>query len=146
MKPEKIEIEVLLERGETVQLQTNGNSMYPLLIPNRDWVRIRKTDIGELKRGDVILYRRKDSILVLHRIWKRRGDDFYLLGDNQTEVEGPLKKEQIRGKMVGLIRKGREISIDSPVYRIYSRLWLCSRPLRKDIRKLRSKKGLRIPG
>lgn len=142
MNPEKIEIEKLLKQGETVQVQTNGNSMYPLLIPNRDWVRIRQTDTEELKRGDVILYRRKDSILVLHRVWKRSGDDFYLLGDNQVEIEGPLEGKQIRGKMVGLIRRGKEISQDSPGYRIYWRLWLFCLPLRKGIRKLRSKKGL----
>lgn len=145
MNPEKIEIEALLARGETVQVQTNGNSMYPLLIPNRDWVRIRQTDTAELRRGDVVLYRRKDSILVLHRIFKRTGDEFYLIGDNQIEVEGPLKKEQIRGKMVGLLRNGKEISIESPGYRIYSRFWLFSRPIRKGIRKLRSKKGMETP-
>ena len=73
--------------------------MYPLFVPGRDEACIERTDFSSLKRGDVILYRRDKSILVLHRIWKITGNSFYMVGDNQTEIEGPLRADQVRGKL-----------------------------------------------
>lgn len=126
-------VEKLLEEGHVIRVKPKGYSMYPLFVPGRDEAVIQKSDIAQLRRGDVILYRRKKSILVLHRIWKREGNQFYLVGDNQTEIEGPVEAAQIRGRLTGLFRKGRYISVRHPVYRMYSRIWLLLRPFRAGI-------------
>lgn len=133
MESGRIEIEKLLSRGKTVQVNPIGYSMYPLLVPGRDAVRIVKADPALLRRGDVVLYRREGSILVIHRVWKRRGDEFYFVGDNQSEVEGPLPERQIRGKMIGFERKGRYVSAANPIYRLLSGIWLLLRPMRPAI-------------
>lgn len=138
MKTEKIEIEKLLSEGKTIQLSPIGYSMYPLFVPGRDMARIAPSDGARLKRGDVALYRRGDvaqdgkerGILVLHRIWKREGDRFYFVGDNQKEIEGPLSVRQIRGELIGFERRGRYVSVKNPVYRLLSALWLRLRPVR----------------
>lgn len=135
----KIDIEVLLERGETIQIHPRGYSMYPMFIPGRDEAVIRKADVGRLRRGDVVLYRREHSILVLHRIWAVKPEGFYMTGDNQMETEGPLKPEQIRGVLLAFIRKGRKISVKDPRYIAISRLWMWARPLRGIVRKIRQK-------
>jgi len=130
----KADIEKLLSQGNTVQLHPQGYSMYPLFMPERDEAIIAPvTDVSQLKRGDVVLYRREGGILVLHRICKVNGSGFYLVGDNQTEVEGPLRAEQMRGVLVAFIRKGKEIPADDPIYRLASRLWLFLRPVRRCI-------------
>lgn len=130
---EHVEIEKELEKGNIIQVKPRGYSMYPLFVPGRDEALIQKTGSDGLRRGDVVLYRRTGSILVLHRIWKRQGDSFYMVGDNQREVEGPLPASQIRGRMIGIIRKGKHISVEHPVYRLYSGVWLLLRPFRPGI-------------
>ena len=107
----KADIEQLLRDGNTVQTVINGYSMYPMLVPDRDSVIVAPLEDRKLKRGDVVLYRRDGSILVLHRIWRVRQEGFYMVGDNQTQIEGPLRPEQMRGILVGFIRKGKHISV-----------------------------------
>lgn len=133
MKKEKIDIEARLAQGDTIQVSPIGYSMYPMLVPGRDMVWIEKADHSLLRRGDVVLYRRKESILVLHRIWKRQADAYFFVGDNQKEIEGPLPGQQICGKMVGFKRKGIYVSADHPIYRLISGMWLWLRPFRPVI-------------
>lgn len=132
---EKKDVEALLIAGETVQFKPSGYSMYPLLVPGRDEVVVAPVGEHRLRRGDVVLYRRKDSILVWHRIWKVKEDGFYLVGDNQKEIEGPLEREQILGITKGMIRKGKYFSYDKTSYRMAAGLWLFLRPLRPAISK-----------
>lgn len=131
---QKPDIEQLLSQGLTVQLRPQGYSMYPLFTPGRDEAIIAPlADASRLRRGDVVLYRRDGGILVLHRICKVDKTGFYLVGDNQTALEGPLRAEQMRGVLVAFIRRGREIPVDHPLYKIASRLWLFLRPVRRCI-------------
>lgn len=129
----RADIEQLLKDGSTVQTAINGYSMYPLLVPDRDSVILAPLESYVPRRGDVVLYRRDGSILVLHRICKVRQDGVYMVGDNQTEVEGPLRQDQIRGKMVAFIRKGKHVSIGNIPYRIYACIWLWMRPVRHKV-------------
>lgn len=135
----KIDIEMLLEQGRIIQIRPHGGSMYPMFRPERDEAVIGKADVSRLRRGDVVLYRRENSILVLHRIWTKKRDGFYMIGDNQMEVEGPLRPEQIKGKLLAFIRNGRRISVNNPCYVIISRLWMAARPLRAVVRKVRQR-------
>lgn len=135
----KIDIEELLKRGQVIQIHPQGYSMYPMFVPGRDEAVIGRADTDKLRRGDVVLYRRENSILVLHRIWARKPEGFYMTGDNQMEVEGPLKPEQIRGVLLAFIKGGRRISVNNPFYVFASRLWMAARPLRKIVRKIRQR-------
>lgn len=125
-----IDIEALLAEGKSIQLYPQGYSMYPLFVPGRDQAVIAPAETKKLKRGDVVLYRREGSILVLHRIWKRRTDGFYMVGDNQSEVEGPLKEEQIKGILYKIVRKGKSFTVSNPIYRMLAAVWLRLRPFR----------------
>ena len=127
---QKQDIEKLLEQGETIQFKPQGYSMYPLFVPGRDQAVVAPADPERLKRGDVVLYRRDESILVLHRIWKRKGDQFYLVGDNQKEIEGPLRPDQMKGILVQVIRKRKNFSTGNMLYRILAGIWLWMRPVR----------------
>ena len=130
MEWETVDIEGLLAQGQTIQVQPQGYSMYPLFVPGRDAAVIERTQSAGLKRGDVVLYRRESGILVLHRICRVRKDGFYMVGDNQSQVEGPLRGAQIKGILTGFVRKGKYTSVKNPVYRLASRLWLFLRPVR----------------
>ncbi len=123
-------IEQLLRDGNTIKLKPQGYSMYPLFYPGRDEAIIEPVDPSDLRRGDVALYRRRQSILVLHRIWKIREQKFYMVGDNQSEIEGPLDPDQFLGRLCGFVRNGHTISVKNPLYRILSSLWLRMLPVR----------------
>lgn len=132
-----MDIEQLLKEGQTLQLKPQGWSMYPLFVPGRDEARIAPiSEKRRLRRGDVVLYRREKSILVLHRIARINDRGIFLVGDNQAEVEGPLSTTQMRGVMIGFVRKGVYHTTSNVFYQIYARIWLCLRPVRPVIAKL----------
>jgi len=130
------DIEQLLREGNIIKIKPQGYSMYPMIVPGRDEVIIEPVvNFSLLKRGDVVLYRRDESILVLHRIWKIKSDGIYLVGDNQEKIEGPLRPEQIKGKLISFIRRGREISVTNIIYRCAFSVWLLIRPFRVYVKK-----------
>mgnify|MGYP002462434963 FL=1 len=126
------EIEPLLKAGACIQIYPQGYSMYPFIDPRRDEVVLAGIEEGSaLRRGDVVLYRRENGMLVLHRIYKIGQDGLYLLGDHQTAIEGPVRREQVKGKMTGMVRDGRYMDVGNPGYRMLSVVWL--RPARRVI-------------
>ena len=146
---EKQNPEEILARGESVQFPTTGYSMYPLLNPDkRDQVIVIPLEGRKLKRGDVVLYRRDgekgvtdaegfaQGILVLHRIHHVKGDSVYLVGDNQNQVEGPLRMEQLRGIMTARVRSGKTLSVRNPLYVVSTRLWLLVCPIRPKLMRM----------
>ena len=130
---EFMDIETLIKSGQSVQLYPQGYSMYPLLVPGRDEVILSPLPARPLRRGEVVLYRRDAGILVLHRICRCRKDAYYMVGDNQVKVEGPLREDQMIGIMTGFVRKGKLFSTEDIRYRILSRIWLVMRPVRRCI-------------
>lgn len=126
----KMDLEKLLQEGKHIQIEPQGYSMYPLLVPGRDKAVIAPACAESLKRGDVVLYRRKSGILVLHRIWKRKGRSFYMVGDNQKEIEGPIEEEQMKGILIEVVRNGRRFGTEWFWYRLLSGTWLFCRPFR----------------
>lgn len=137
----KQDIETLLQEGKTISIKPQGSSMYPILVEGRDRAIIEPVQTDSLKRGDVVLYRRDadaptGGILVLHRIYKCKKDGFYMVGDNQKEIEGPLRADQIKGIMVALERNGKCISTKNLVYIVLTRIWLLFRPLRPTISRI----------
>lgn len=136
MLAERQDIEELLNQGNCIQIKPQGYSMYPVLVPGRDAVIVEPVGTTRPKRGDVVLYRRspeEQGILVLHRIWKTGKGGYYMVGDNQQEIEGPLDASCIKGIMVAMIRKGKHISVKNPIYRLLTSGWLLLRPLRHRI-------------
>lgn len=131
-----VDIERLLSEGNSIRVFPRGFSMYPLFVPGRDEAVIDPLPAGRrLRRGDVALYRREGSVLVLHRIWRAGHDGLYFVGDNQTELEGPISREQVHGVLSAVYRNGRKFTVENPIYLMYARLWLFLRPLRPKISK-----------
>ena len=95
-----------------------GDSMMPFIKQGRDVLIIEKA-VGPLKKYDVPLYRRKSGQYVLHRIIKAGGGGYRICGDNRISVERGLTDEEIIGVLVGLIRDGKEISLDTLRYKLY---------------------------
>lgn len=136
---EKYDIESLLAAGRTIQMRPQGTSMYPMFADPADEAVIAPVDVMKLKRGDVVVYRRAPEaggLLVMHRIYRRNGEEFYMVGDNQSEIEGPLRADQMRGILVQWVRRGRTYSVKNIGYRLFSGLWLVMLPLRNPVHRM----------
>lgn len=123
----------LLKEGQIIEIHPQGSSMFPLLIEHRDSVLIQSLENITPKRGDILLYQRKSGLLVLHRLHHIKNNGFYFVGDNQTELEGPLDSSQLLAKVTHIRRKGHLFSVRHPLYLLFSRIWLFLRPIRPYI-------------
>lgn len=137
----KQDIEQLLRDGNTIRLKPQGYSMYPVFVPGRDEAIIEPIADRKLKRGDVVLYRRDPDveyggILVLHRIYKSTNEGLFLVGDNQKDIEGPLRRDQMKGLVIAMVRNGKTVSVKNVCYRFLTGVWLWLRPFRPVISKV----------
>lgn len=114
--------------GESVQFTPHGTSMRPMLYGGRDQVVLAALP-EKLKRYDLPLYLRADGHFVLHRVVKA-GQTYTCIGDNQFAYERGLRHDQMLAVVTGFYRNGKFYSVDSFGYRLYSRLWCWSRPVR----------------
>lgn len=113
----------LQELGYAV-VPTKGTSMWPLLKEGESRVQIAARDGRQLKKGDVILYRRKDGALVLHRIMQiGEADTFLVCGDHQWKPDEPVKEEQILAVAQAFFRNGHYIDENTRWYRLYKKFW-----------------------
>lgn len=112
----------LVEQGETVCTVVSGSSMVPFLASSRDYAYLAKPK-RKLKKGDVVLFRRKNGDFVLHRIKTIKKSGYYLIGDRQYSVEGPVEQGQICAVLTGIRRKGKEISEKSFFCFFFRKIW-----------------------
>lgn len=99
-----------------------GDSMMPLISQGKDLLIIEKVN-GRLKKYDVPLYKRDSGQYVLHRILKVRKNDYVICGDNRWGREYGIQDRHIIGVLTGIIRDGKEISVNDKKYKIYVHLW-----------------------
>ncbi len=110
---------LVLEAGGEISFVTAGFSMLPLLRNRMDKVFLKKTS-DTPKKGDVIFYRRENGAFVLHRIIGKNKDGYILRGDNQTDIEYGVKRENILAVLQKVVRAdGKVIRCDSALYSAY---------------------------
>lgn len=125
----------LIEEGHQVSLLISGSSMSPFLIHHRDTIYFKKPD-RELKVGDMVFYRRGNGKYIMHRICRIRPEGFYMIGDAQWEIEGPLQREQIFGLITAVERKGKLIQPGDFWWEFFAKVWLRIIPLRRLIQRI----------
>lgn len=118
----------VIEAGKSVKFTVVGNSMYPLFRDGIETVTMVKA--CNVKKYDVILYRRDEGSYVLHRVVGIGKDGYKLCGDNQLVVEYPVKESSVIAVMTEFERKGKTVEITKPWYVLYSYIWCILLPLR----------------
>lgn len=126
----------LVYEGKEVSIVISGNSMAPFLIHQRD--RILISPIKEpLRRGDMAFFQRKTGQYVMHRIrFVRKNretgqEEYYFIGDNQTQTEGPIAREQIFGVITAVQRKGKWLNPGDFWWEFFRHVWLTIIPFRR---------------
>lgn len=119
----------IAEQGKEVSLLVSGGSMTPFLGDKRDTISFRSPD-RELRRGDMVFYQRPNGQYVMHRICRIKEEGYYIIGDAQTEIEGPVKREQIFGLITTVQRKGKWIGPEDFWWKFFEKIWIRVIPLR----------------
>lgn len=123
-------LEELTEEGKTVSLLISGNSMSPFLVHERDYIFFRKPD-STLKKGDMVFFRRDTGEYVMHRICKVKDNQYFIVGDAQNVVEGPVRRDQIFAKIIRVERKGRQIGPGNFWWEFFEHIWINLIPFRR---------------
>ena len=124
------DLKQLIDDGHEVVITVTGWSMEPFLRNRRDRVSL-KMPSDTLKVGDIVLYQRKTGQFVLHRIYKIKSDGYYMMGDNQINMEGPIAPDDIAAIVTEVERNKRWVSVKMLFWKISSGLWCMLYPARK---------------
>lgn len=131
MKPMGNIEQCLQEQGLAV-VPIRGTSMWPLLKAGKNQVQVAACDGMQFRKGDIVLYRRKDGTLVLHRIIKVEEEGKFLVcGDHQWKLEEEIQEEQILAVAQGFFRNGRFIDEKTWWYWLYKKFWNGSLTVRR---------------
>ncbi|MBO5460569.1 MAG: S24/S26 family peptidase [Ruminococcus sp.] len=113
----------LTEEGKEVSMIIAGNSMSPFLIHQRDSICFKKPD-RDLRRGDMVFYQRENGQFIMHRIFRVRPEGYYIVGDAQCEIEGPVKRKQIFALITKVQRKGKWIGPGEFWWEFFEHIWI----------------------
>ena len=130
-------LQIQLQQGQAV-LPVTGGSMHPLL-KEGDLVRLREAT-QPLKRGDAVLYRRRDGKYILHRVIAVTGDQLLCCGDHQRQSEY-IQAAQVAAVVSSRGRNGRWKPMDTGMLRIFGWVWSVLYPVRQPLLQLRCGMG-----
>lgn len=127
----------MVEAGHCVpvNIQLHGFSMQPLVRRLRDVVTIIPLQ-RPLKKGDVVLFQRRDGAYVVHRVWKLRDSQVQTMGDHVRCADAWMPVTAILGLVTHVKRDERRFCIDTLAWRSMGRVWLALHPLRKGVRRI----------
>lgn len=125
----------LVNEGQEVRLIISGSSMSPFLIHERDSIIFSKPE-GPLKRGDMVFYQRPNGQFVMHRILHVKPEGLYIIGDAQTEIEGPVDPSCVFATVKRVNRKGKWIGPSDFWWKFFATVWLWVIPIRGYIIRL----------
>lgn len=119
----------IIKSGKDVSVTVTGSSMAPFLAHLRDSI-IVSPPPRQFHRGDMVFFQRQDSSYVMHRIHHLKEGKLYLVGDNQTEIEGPIDPEQVFGIVRKVIRNGKLLQKGDFWWDFFEKAWIRIVPLR----------------
>lgn len=124
--------EIINHEGKA-KITVTGMSMYPFLRENIDSVELEQASFSNIKTGDIVLILRNNGQYIMHRIVKKESSCFYIVGDAQQSVEGPLDTNQLVAIIVAVWRRDKRIECTNFWWRLLSKCWIILVPFRHII-------------
>lgn len=109
-----------LGENRDFKMPVRGTSMLPFI---REGDAVMLTKPENLKKHDILFYRRTDGHYVLHRIFQVKKEFYVLMGDNQTQKEQPIYPSQAIAKVKAVVREGEVRPLKGFSYRCYLFFW-----------------------
>ena len=115
----------VLQPNNRLRFRAYGASMYPF-IKNGDIVEVRPVHASAIRRGDVILCRRPDDRLLVHRVVRVRREAGRLVtqGDAVPDADETICFEDVLGRLIAVERGNRRIDLCHPLPRLAGTLWV----------------------
>lgn len=124
----------IMREGYQLKICPGGGSMIPFLVGGRDEAVLSIPEANfKFRKNDIVLYRMKNGVHVLHRICRINKEGIYTMGDAQVEVEGPWQRGDILAVADYMIRKGKVIRRMDVRYNVLATVWRWLRPFRRGI-------------
>lgn len=103
----------------------HGISMEPLIRYKKDPVTVVPLK-RDLIPGDIVLFRRRDGVLVVHRFFRMssEGTEVQTWGDNCFYPDPPIKKEDVLGLVICVEKDGKKIMLDTEEQRAKGVRWM----------------------
>lgn len=126
-------IKELLSSGMRTRITVTGMSMYPFLREGIDSVELSSAKFKDIRRGDIVIALRDSKEYVMHRVIKVDNSCFYIVGDAQRAIEGPLRPNQVFAKITVIWRKDKKIECSNKWWNMMSEVWMLLLPFRNLI-------------
>lgn len=120
---------------DALPLVISGSSMSPFLIHGRDTVYLSRLS-RPARRGDMLLYQRRNGAYVLHRVYAVKPEGLTMVGDAQTTLEPGIGQEQIAAIVTRVERKGKTLAPGSFWWWFFEKVWIRVIPLRSPLWRL----------
>jgi signal peptidase I len=127
----KLLVDEVLARGVCIRLKGRGGSMYPF-VRTGDMLLIEPKIPSELKIGDLVLYRRESGVHIVHRLIRKNGlTSLITRGDGLFYDDPPVPVDQVLGRVIAVERDGRSRKLDSPLNKVFGRVWAKLSPMNR---------------
>lgn len=104
-------LRAVLSKGVSFRFRAKGFSMSPC-ISDGDVVTVAPLSGRALRLGDTVAFINLHADkLAVHRIVGRQGDAFLVKGDNAPAADGLIRRADILGRVIGVERGGRRVSL-----------------------------------
>ena len=124
------QVESEISLGRSVWFKVKGNSMYPFLSGDKDYILLSPVNEHVVKNDVVLFFYRGRH--VLHRVIKIEGEKYIIQGDGVYASREFCHSKDIIGKVTQIQRpSGKIIPVTSFKWRMFSLLWVNLRFLRK---------------
>ncbi|MBN1998786.1 S24/S26 family peptidase [candidate division KSB1 bacterium] len=101
--------DAVLLRDVPFRIQAKGGSMSPV-IRNGDVITISPLAGCKAVCGDVLAFvNRLNNSLLVHRVIRIKGDDYFFRGDNSSGTVEVAAADQILGRLTGVERNGKAV-------------------------------------
>ena len=130
-------VEKAINDGGCVPLVVTGNSMNPFLKDGKDVVWLKKCGESDFKRGKILLFKRENGALVLHRVRNVLSDGELLMNGDAQYWSEKISKSRVIAVVTQVERNGQKKPCGSntlwhvlkPFRPLIMRVW---RKLKKD--------------
>ena len=127
-----------------VRIRLSGNSMYPLIRRNRDYVTVMPSEKLP-EAGDIVLFTDPGrGRYVMHRVWAVRDGRILTWGDNCRDPDWWMPAENILGKTILIERGKRTIHPDPKKGMLLAGFWHRAGKAYRFVRRIRCRAARRI--
>jgi signal peptidase len=123
-------IQELLQNNQKVRMTVTGNSMMPFLREDTDSVELSSVNFNDLRFGQIPLIKRNNGQYILHRLVYKKKNCFYISGDAELWIEGPIMPDQLIAVVTNIWHNDKQVSLTSISWKLATTIWWLRLPVR----------------